>query len=244
MNQPTSDSGSEPRRRVSLRGALIKFAILAAILIAAFLIFRYTPLHEFLTRERMIALMEDLRSAWWAPLALIGLYVVLSPTGLPVSPLIWAGGIVFGIWWGWFYNFIGCLLGASASFLLARALGRDLILHFAPDALLIRAEQLLEKHGFWAVVRSRFLPIPFAVINFGAAMAGVKWPTFVTASAIGLFPSLFIWTYFGYAIFSVTTADKGEVVRNLIIALVLALTLTFLVPLRNAWKKRRYRDSS
>ena len=27
-------------------------------------------------------------------------------------------------------------------------------------------------------------------------------------------------------------------------ALVLALTLTFLVPLRNAWKKRRYKDSS
>jgi uncharacterized membrane protein YdjX (TVP38/TMEM64 family) len=243
VSQPTNAPEADPRRSISLRGALLKFALLAAILIVAFLVFRYTPLHEYLTRERMIALMEDLRSAWWAPLALIGLYVVLSPTGLPVSPLIWAGGIVFGIWWGWFYNFIGCLLGASASYLLARTLGRDLILHLAPDALLMRAEALLEKHGFWAVVRSRFLPIPFAVINFGAAMAGVRWPTFVTATAIGLFPSLFIWTYFGYAIFSVTSADKAEVVRNLILALVLALTLTFLVPLRNLWKKRRYRDS-
>ena len=93
------------------------------------------------------------------------------------------------------------------------------------------------------MARSRFLPIPFAIINFGAALAGVRWPTFITASAIGLFPSAFIWTYFGYAIFSVTTADRAEVVRNLIIALALALTLTFLVPLRNAWKKKRYSNS-
>ena len=35
---------------------------------------------------------------------------------------------------------------------------KPLILHLAPDALLMRAEALLEKHGFWAVVRSRFLP--------------------------------------------------------------------------------------
>ena len=49
-----------------------------------------------------------------------------------------------------------------------------------------------------------------------------------------------IWTYFGYAIFSVTTADRGAIVRNLVVALVLALGLTFLVPLRNAWKRRRY----
>ena len=49
-----------------------------------------------------------------------------------------------------------------------------------------------------------------------------------------------IWTYFGYALFSVTVADRSEVIRNLAIALVLALGLTFLVPLRNAWKRRRY----
>jgi uncharacterized membrane protein YdjX (TVP38/TMEM64 family) len=188
----------------------------------------------------MIAVLAELRSAWWAPVALIGLYVVVSPSGLPVSPLIWAGGIVFGVWWGWLYNFLGALLGASASFLLARALGRDLVLHVASATLLERAERILERHGFWALVRVRFLPIPFSVINYGAALAGIRWPVFITASTIGLAPSMVIWTYFGYAIFSVTTADRSEVVRNLVVALVLGLGLTFLIPLRNAWKKRRY----
>lgn len=211
-----------------------------AILMGAALIFRFTPLSEWLTRDRMIELLAQLRETWWAPLALIGLYVTLSPTGLPVSPLVWGGGVVFGLWWGWLYNFIGTLLGASASFLLARALGRDLIVHMAGENLLARVETILERHGFWTLVRVRFLPIPFAVINFGAALAGVRWPEFVGASLIGLAPSMVIWTYFGYAIFTVTAEGRQEVIRNLIIAIVLALTLSFLVPLRRRWKRRRY----
>ena len=159
------------------------------------------------------------------------------------SPLIWAGGIVFGIWWGWLYNFIGALLGASASYLIARALGRDLVLHVVSASLIDRVERILERHGFWTLVRVRFLPIPFSVINYGAALAGIRWPMFITSSTLGLAPSMVIWTYFGYALFSVTTADRAVVVRNLIVALVLTLGLTFLVPLRNAWKKRRYRKA-
>ena len=243
MSQESTPEG-RPRRRISLRSAVLKFSVLMVFLVAAFLVFRFTPLHEVLARDRMIALMAELRSAWWAPVALIGLYVIVSPSGLPVSPLIWAGGIVFGVWWGWLYNFLGALLGASASFLLARALGRDLVLHVASATLLDRAETILERHGFWALVRVRFLPIPFSVINYGAALAGIRWPVFITASIIGLAPSMVIWTYFGYAIFSVTTANRGEIVRNLVVALVLGLGLTFLVPLRNAWKKRRYGQSA
>ena len=240
MNQSPPEPEISSRRRVTLRGAILRFSILVALVGVAFLAFRYTPLSEFLTKDRMIALMAELRSAWWAPVALIGLYVVVSPSGVPVSPLIWAGGVVFGVWWGWLYNFIGALLGASVSYLIARALGRDLVLHIASKTLLLRAEKILARHGFWAMVRVRFLPIPFSVINYGAALAGVRWPVFITTSIIGLAPSMVIWTYFGYAIFSVTTADRAEVVRNLIVALVLTLTLTFLVPMRNAWKRRRY----
>lgn len=240
MSQPATPE-DQPRRPVSLRSAILKFSVLLAFLVVAFLVFRLTPLNEILTRDRMIALMAELRSAWWAPVALIGLYLVVSPSGLPVSPLIWTGGIVFGVWWGWLYNFLGALLGATASYLLARALGRDLVLHVASEALLNRAERILERHGFWALVRVRFLPIPFAIINYGAALAGIRWPVFITSSTLGLAPSMVIWTYFGYAIFSVTTANRGEIVRNLVVALVLGLGLTFLVPLRNAWKRRRYR---
>jgi len=234
----SSDARSSVRRLPV--GAIFRFLVLILLVILAALALRYTPLNEFLTRERMIATLEQLRAAWWSPLALIGLYVVVSPTGLPVSPLIFAGGVVFGAWWGSLYNFVGSLLGATASYLLARALGRQLVEQVAGETLIHKAEQVLERHGFWNLVRSRFLPIPFALINFGAALAGIRLPVFIFASAVGLAPSMVIWTYFGYAIYSVTSEGRQAVVRNLILALVVVLMLTFLVPLRKAWKRRRY----
>ncbi|NHZ73411.1 MAG: hypothetical protein GWP16_02945 [Nitrospirae bacterium] len=242
-NGQSQDSPPAAGRLRSIpRSAVIRFALLVAFLAIAFALFRWTPLNEFLTKDRMVALMMDLRSAWWAPLALLGLYLVLSPTGLPVSPLIFAGGVVFGVKLGWLYNFLGTMLGASASFLLARALGYELVSHVVPDALLQRAEKILEKHGFWAIVRVRFLPIPFAVINYGAALAGVRFPPFLAATAIGLVPSMLIYTYFGHALFNAATADRQTLIRNLAGVLILVMLLTFLVPLRKMWKKRRYKN--
>ena len=246
MSPPTDgqspQSRSVARRLQSIpRGAVIKFAILIALLAVAFALFRWTPLSELLTKDKMVALMMDLRSAWWAPVALLALYLVLSPTGLPVSPLIFAGGVVFGVKLGWLYNLLGTMIGATASFLLARALGYDLVSHVVPATLLQRAEKILEKHGFWTIVRVRFLPIPFAVINYGAALAGVRFPQFLVATAIGLVPSMLIYTYFGHALFNAATADRQTVIRNLAGVLVLVMLLTFLVPLRKMWKKRRYK---
>ena len=246
MSPPTDgqspQSRSVARRLQSIpRGAVIKFAVLIALLAVAFALFRWTPLSELLTKDKMVALMMDLRSAWWAPVALLALYLVLSPTGLPVSPLIFAGGVVFGVKLGWLYNLLGTMIGATASFLLARALGYDLVSHVVPATLLQRAEKILEKHGFWTIVRVRFLPIPFAVINYGAALAGVRFPQFLVATAIGLVPSMLIYTYFGHALFNAATADRQTVIRNLAGVLVLVMLLTFLVPLRKMWKKRRYK---
>lgn len=205
---------------------------------------RWTPLAQVFTQENMVSTLMALRAAWWAPLALVGLYLVVSPIGLPVSPLIFAGGIVFGVAWGSFYNFLGTMLGATASYLIAQALGRDLVLHVAPEKLLSRVEGLLERHGFWTIARIRFLPIPFAVVNYGAALAGIRLPTFIGASALGLAPAMMLYTYFGHALFTVAAGDRQAVLRNLLISLALILTLTFLVPLRQAWKKRRYRSGS
>jgi len=222
------------------RSALLRFAVFAALLAIGFAALRWTPLSELFTREALISTLSALRELWWAPLVFIGLYLVASPMGLPISPLIFAGGLVFGVRWGWLYNFAGALGGAGASYILARALGRDLVVHLAGESLLKRVEEALERHGFWNLVRVRFVPIPFALVNFGAALAGYPLPQFLTASALGLAPSLMIYTYFGHALFTAATADRQTVLRNLFVALFLILLLTFLVPLRQAWKRRRY----
>lgn len=229
-------------RKSPLARALIKLAILVLLVGGAFAALRFTPLRDYLEKERLTALLEQLRHAWWSPLALLGLYAITAPAGMPMTPLIVAGGIVFGAWWGGLLNLLGTFIGATASFLLGRALGHEVILHVAGDRLR-KVERILHRHGFWSLVRVRFLPIPFALVNYGAAFAGVRLPAFLTASAIGLAPAMLSFTYFSAAIANAAAGERGAVVRNMILSLVALIALS-LIPstVSRLRRKRRYRD--
>ncbi len=120
---------------------------------------RFTSLGEYLDKDRMVALFEHLRGEWWSPVLLVGLYCVAAPMGLPASPLLIAGGMVFGFWLGSLYNMIGLVAGAMAAFWVGKSLGREAIVQLAGNRLR-KAERLFEKRGFWPLVQIRFLPIP------------------------------------------------------------------------------------
>jgi hypothetical protein len=92
----------------------------------------------------------------------------------------------------------------------------------------------VEHHGFWAPVRLRFVPIPYALVNYAAAFAGVRPGVFVTATAVGLAPAITLNRRL------VIIASEGE--------LILALgshkqvqRLTRLMVLRNTRVKTFYR---
>jgi uncharacterized membrane protein YdjX (TVP38/TMEM64 family) len=87
------------------------------------------------------------------------------------------------------------LTGALVSFWLARALGRDFVLQITGDRFR-RAERFTDRHGFWPLVQTRFLPLPFAVVNFGAALAGVSPGLFTASAVVGIVPSTVLHTFF------------------------------------------------
>lgn len=182
-------------RRVP-RGAWLKLAILAGLLAGGLALVLWTPLGDYFTEERMVAFFEQVRSFWWAPLLLIGLYVVATPLGfIPVTPLVIAGGLVFGPVWGSVYNILGLLSGAMAGYYVALALGREFVVRIAGDRLR-QAEKVFQHRAFWPLVQTRFLPIPFSVVSYGAAMAGVKASMFLGSSALGILPATVVHTYF------------------------------------------------
>lgn len=85
-----------PARRFPLT-ALLRFLVLVALVCGALALFRFGPLGEWLDRERLVAVLGELRSRPWAPAALILLYAVACPLGLPATPLVFAGAAVFGL---------------------------------------------------------------------------------------------------------------------------------------------------
>jgi uncharacterized membrane protein YdjX (TVP38/TMEM64 family) len=245
--------GAERRRRA--RRAFLKLAVLVVIVGVGFYAARYTPLARYLTKEGLqqsvqatetAATIARLREAWWTPLALLALYLVLGPAGVPITVAVIAGAVVFGPLLGAVYNVVGAVASAVLSFLVARALGRDFIVHLAGERLQ-RVERFLAHRGFWPLVRSRFLPFPFVIVNYGAAMAGVPLSLFAAASAAGLAPSVAVYSYFWSTSWSAFVAgaqgeDWKRAVANLFIAISLLMMLS-LVPNVVRWARRSRRSA-
>jgi uncharacterized membrane protein YdjX (TVP38/TMEM64 family) len=92
----------------------------------------------------------------WAPvisLLLMLLQAVIAP--LPGSIVAAANGVIFGVWWGTLLSWVGGLLGATASFWLARLLGQGVVERWFSRARLERMEATGASQGFWLVLLAR-----------------------------------------------------------------------------------------
>jgi uncharacterized membrane protein YdjX (TVP38/TMEM64 family) len=226
---------------------IVRFALLVAVVAAGAAALRWSPLAAYVTRETLVATFDQLGRSPWAPLGFVALYAALCPLGLPVTPLVVAGGLVFGVFWGATYNFLGTVAGAATTYGMGRLLGREFVVHLLGERLK-RVERLFARTRFWTLVRLRFVPLPFPLVNYGAALAGVPAPLFLSSTAVGLAPSVFLFTYF--AALLVRAAAAGErrgpllVQASLAFGSLLTLTLlSFLPKLREGRRRRRrYRE--
>jgi uncharacterized membrane protein YdjX (TVP38/TMEM64 family) len=220
------------------RHLLLRFLILVVVVATGFAILRWSPASQYLTVERVSGLLDQLRSAWWSPLALIAAYIVLCPLFVPASPMMIAGGVVFGPVWGTLYNIVGTFLGGSVTYFLGRALGRDFVRHLLGNRLK-KVEQRIARRGFWSLVGIRFLPIPYPLVNYTAALAGVRPALFLTTTLLGLIPGNVVFTYFASLIPKAAGGDRSGLIVQFVSATV-ALVLLTLIP--QIWAARRRRE--
>jgi len=235
-----------PAARTVPRWVVWRFLLLVALVGAGVAVLHLTPLgarlNELLDQERLTELRASLRSHWWTAPALILAYSILAPLGAPVSPLMLAGGAIFGIAVGSALNILGTFLGAAGSFFLARALGRDFVTHVLGERLQ-RVERMIARRGFWTWVRIRFIPIPFPIVNYGAALSGVPAALFLIATGIGLIPANIVFTYFAAAMIDAVGGDRSAIVLRMGLAVVGLLALSFLPNLfERLGRRRRYRE--
>ena len=106
----------------------LRFLILVALGAAAFAMVRWGPLAEVFDFDYLLAQIERLRQNPMAPFIFLGVFVVGCALGAPSTLFLVIGGVVFGTWLGALLNFSGLILGATASYALAKSLGYELIL--------------------------------------------------------------------------------------------------------------------
>jgi uncharacterized membrane protein YdjX (TVP38/TMEM64 family) len=115
-------------------------------------------------------------------------YAALTLTPVPKNLLTIAAGLVWGFWLALALVYVGALLGATASFVIGRALGREAVERLT-GARVARLDAALAQRGFLAVLGARLVPIiPFTLINYGAGLTAVRRRDYALGTAIGIIP--------------------------------------------------------
>lgn len=219
---PAPSGPAAPRRRALIR-LIVFLAIIAVVVVVAWRL-GVLDLSDRATLLRAIARVREM--PWLIPAFIIA-YAVAITFGLPASAFTLAGGALFGFWQGLLFNWAGATIGAVLAYLFAHSLCRgtcrELLGRRASDL-----ERLASEHGFMGTLRLRLIPVvPFNLLNFAAALAGVRRRDYILATAIGIIPGTAVYTYFADSLLAgAEGADRNALVR-VAIAGALLLLLSF-----------------
>jgi uncharacterized membrane protein YdjX (TVP38/TMEM64 family) len=208
--RPTTMSATTaPRASLSLR-RLLPLALVAAVMIAVFAAGLHNHLSlETLVRHRMAIESFIAAHGISAVAAYVAIYIVAVALSLPGAVcLTVAGGVLFGAVVGGLAAIVGATIGATIIFLIARsAIGETLIRGAGPRVT--KVTQGFCAHAFSYLLFLRLVPaFPFWLVNLAPALAGVKLPIFVAATAIGIIPGSFAFAFLGAGLDSVIAAQE------------------------------------
>lgn len=186
--------------------SLAKLLLLIALLGAAY----YGAFHTQVGRsvhEAIEAYLKEIHPAW-ARVLYVLFYVVGTVLLMPGLLLSFVGALLFGVWEGTLYTWIGATLGAVLAFGLARRLGRDFIDQMLGGKLRQLDDRLRER-GFISLLIIRLVPLfPFNGVNFGCGLTSLRTRDYVLATAIGIVPGTFVYQYL-FATFGRRALESG-----------------------------------
>lgn len=176
------------------------FAALALLFILAGL-WRFTPLGDWLTRERLVGLAGSFKEFAGMPLGLILFYVAGSLLVVPVSLLHALAGALFPFPAGFLYALLGSLLGAVETYFLGAVLGKDLVRRIGGKRMNRISRKLVHK-GWVTVLVVRNLPVaPFSVVNMIAGVSRISFRDFLVGTVLGMTPGILLITIFSKRLF-------------------------------------------
>lgn len=142
--------------------------------------------------DNTMAWLESAADSPWGPAAFVAVYVVLIVLMLPGTIGTVAAGAVFGTWTGFAAALTGATIGASFSFGIARAIGREGAVILLGDRAR-PVDRLIDERGLLGIVVLRLLPIvPFNALNYAAGLSNLSFGRYLVGTALGMIPGTFI----------------------------------------------------
>lgn len=133
----------------------------------------------------------------WAPALYVLVFASLTLVAAPRNVLTTVGAALFGVAGGIALSWLAALLGAAAGFGVGRFLGADAVERLTRGRL-ERVSAALRDHGTESVIAARLMPVvPFAAVNYGAGVLGVRFAHFALGTAVGIIPGTVAYAVLG-----------------------------------------------
>jgi len=178
-------------------GKIIAFLVFCIALAAAW---RYTPLSELVTAQKIFEWARAVRQVPWAPVIVILAYIPTAFLMFPRPLLTLLTVVAFGPWLGFSYSMVGIVVSALATYYAGRVMKKETVRRLAGryyDA----ASKALRRHGLMAMTAMRIVPAaPFAVEGILAGAMRVKVWHFTVGTALGVLPGVLATSVFGQQI--------------------------------------------
>jgi len=199
---------------------------LAAILIVALLLaagWRWTPLGEWIDLKAAIIQLGSLRGEWLAPLVVSVIYIVAGLLVFPVTLLIIATGVTFGVMHGFAYGLLGAEASALVSYAIGHRLGHKAVRNLS-NRWASRISKRLARQGLLAIVTLRVIPVaPFSIINLVAGASHIRLRDFALGTLLGMAPGTLALTVFSdQVVAAITAPGMIRFASLLLLALVIA----------------------
>jgi uncharacterized membrane protein YdjX (TVP38/TMEM64 family) len=213
---------------VSRSKAIVKAIILAAFIVSAIVLVRFTPVKDYLTAEQLGRFLDT--AGFWAPLVFILIYTVGVCLFVPGTFLTGLGAAIFGPYLGFIYVWFGAMLGASAAFVIGRTLGREFAASLVGDRLK-KYDEAIERNGFATVLYLRLVYFPFTPMNFGMGLTRVRFWDYVAGTGLGIVVGTFIFTFFIGTLKEVwTSGDWGQLISFKVFFSLALFGFSFFIP--------------
>ncbi len=215
------------------------WAKLVAFLGAFFLLaaaWRYTPLADVVTVDRVDAWVDHFGAVAWAPLVVVAAYTPASIIMFPRPLITLFAVLAFGPWLGFVSAMSGILLASYVVYLVGRRMKRSTVRRLAGHKI-NRLSEVIRRRGLLAMTAMRLLPLaPFSVESLVAGAVRVRARDLLLGTFLGMLPGTLTATVFGDQLHAALT-DPQSVNYWLIAGVVLLFGVGTLIVRR--WFKRQ-----
>jgi uncharacterized membrane protein YdjX (TVP38/TMEM64 family) len=209
--------------------------------IALTLAWRYTPLADVVTPDRVIDWTHTFAGYWWAVPLIVLAYTPAQVVMFPRPLITLAAVVAFGPWLGFVYAMTGILLATAAGYYAGRLAQRDTVRRIAGPRL-NRLTRVLRERGLLAMTAVRLVPLaPFVVESVVAGAIRLKLWQVLVGTFVGMLPGTLTATVFGDQI-ETALKDPSQINWWLVTGAVVLLVVASYVVQR--WFRRMERGGS